>query len=524
LSERSFTTHSSSEILAGLAAVALFLLAYPPFAFGGIGFVACAPIAWRLLDDSRHDGWRPWAARGWMFGHAASIGIVGPWMYFAAHDYFAQGPVASAAFVVFVTALYVAIYYACCFPCLMALRNLPLWMRLPGFASIWTAWELVRATLGAGNPWALLGQTLVDVPWIRGLAAVGGVWALTWIAAFVGAGIGTLGHRRLSVRQRVGVAASTLAVLLISAGIARWASPPTDAAGSSTMAVGLVQADIAERELWRPDLRRAHVARYIELSERPELAGVRLLVWPENAVPLLIDTDRATEVALRDLARRRGVWLAAGVQRSANDARGRAHLFTSLALFAPDGSAPVFYDKRKLLPFVESDPWWRRWTPGPDFSGAYTPGAVDQALLDIAGARVAPLVCFESLYEGYALAAARAGARLLLNISNDSWFGRGAGPEQHFEMSRLRAVEHGLALVRVSNGGVSGVVAPDGSVLARLPAHTDAVARVEVPVGRAGRVFTYAGKLFVLVVSLAALALFVAGLRRDILRTSGPGW
>ena len=136
-------------------------------------------------------------------------------------------------------------------------------------------------------------------------------------------------------------------------------------------------------------------------------------------------------------------------------------LYNSAYLFTTDGARPV-YDKRHLLPFVERQPL--RPEDGPYLRGGDAlPVATD-------GARVGVLICYEVIDPALARAAVDAGANLLLNLSNDSWFAAGAGPAQHYAIARFRAVENRVALLRATNSGVSGAFDPNGRELARLPA------------------------------------------------------
>src|SRR5262249_55668029 len=142
------------------------------------------------------------------------------------------------------------------------------------------------------------------------------------------------------------------------------------------------------------------------------------------------------------------------------DRPGVAALYNSAYLITADGIMET-YDKRRLLPLVERFPF--RAGDGP-----YLAGSVP-TVFEVDGRPFGVLICYEAIYPELARDLLARGARLLVNISNDSWFEAGAGPEQHYAIARFRAVENHVSLIRVTNGGVSGVIDPWGREIVRLP-------------------------------------------------------
>ena len=291
-------------------------------------------------------------------------------------------------------------------------------------------------------------------------------------------------------------------------------------AGSSgtPLAVGLVQPGVGRHELWDPALGARHLEQLLELSRAPALAGVDVIMWPENAVPFLLDADSDARAKIAALARDTGAYVMTGAPRSDNREGGTAVFYNSVYVFSPYRADYDVYDKEKLLPYVEETPAFARALLPRAKGVEYTAGHT-RTLFEIAGWKVAPLICFESTYPEIAREAALAGADVLVNLSNDSWFDRGAAPEQHFGMTVLRTVETGLPLVRVANTGVSAVVDGGGRIIEELPARQTAVARIDVPrARREGSVTVYArwGDTFAWAcVALAAAGRLVAFRRRD---------
>ncbi|MFN2424850.1 MAG: apolipoprotein N-acyltransferase, partial [Candidatus Binatia bacterium] len=273
--------------------------------------------------------------------------------------------------------------------------------------------------------------------------------------------------------------------------------------------VALVQPGIGKSRPWERAGASESFARHVELTRGFETGGADLIVWPENALPFLLDANADKVVVLRELARDRGAALLVGGSRSAPAAGGGTNVYNSAFLFPSDGGEPQVYDKRILLPFVEHVPAWAAPLVSSPWQGAFAEGAIDApALFVVRGWRVAPLVCFEAIYPGVVAARVAAGADLLVNISNDSWFDAGAGTEQHFSLAMLAAAMARRPLVRVATTGVSALVLEDGLVSWRLPVRTGAVALLDVAAPAHDSLFVRGGRsgVALLVVAVAAAA------------------
>src|SRR5262249_39685709 len=136
------------------------------------------------------------------------------------------------------------------------------------------------------------------------------------------------------------------------------------------------------------------------------------------------------------------------------------------------------------------------------------------APIRVAGARVAPLICFEIIYADLARTLVADGADVLVNFSNDSWFDAGAGPAQHYELARFRAIENRISLLRVTNSGVSGAFDPSGRELARLPVDVPAAQAVSVPLRAGGSFYTRHGDWFAWLCTVAVAIRLCDALRR----------
>ncbi len=459
-------------------AVVIFTLIYDPFHAGAVAFLALTPITLVFTNPQVNCSVRRAAFCGFAFGLAAAMAIVGPWMYAASVDYFDRSRLWSFAFTLGINAVYVAMFQVPAFVALRILASAPPMLRVFGAASVWIAFEALRAAYPFGNTWALLGQGVGNLPLLREAAAYGGVWTLGWFAALSGCAIGV--GLQPDVRPHDALRCTWIAVsapvVLTLLGLLAHVGDQTHAP-LQPLRVAVVQAEIASRDIWDPAQRLAHWEAYMAATASLRLGSVDLVVWPESAAPFLLDADASAREKLAELTTTLGAAILLGAPRTQPAGQGRAALLNSVYFFRPGSAEPVTYDKRRLLPFVESMP---AAIAGEDVATEYSAGK-SVAMFDVHGWQIAPLLCFEAVYSEYAREAVLGGAHLLVNLSNDAWFAGGAGPEQHYAMSVLRAVELRRPMVRASNGGVSGAVGTDGATIGFPIRRQKAVHVYEIP-------------------------------------------
>ena len=492
------------------SATALYAFSLPPFGYDLLAFFVGLPLALLVLDPRRPLRAREAWLAGLLFGEATTVAVGGHWLYLAAHEFFGKPATFSAAFTLLTTLTHAGMFIGAAVATSARLARIrsPA-LRVVAFAAVWVSFELLRARILYGCPWDFLGHALYRRPALMQSASLGGAYVLSWLCLVTGATMAAALQAR-TTRDRalaVLVAVTIPAAMTVTGMVRLGAGAPASAARGGTLSVGLVQANVGRRDLWDPARRSDHLDRLIELSRSDSLAGVDLLIWAENAVPFLLDADVDARARIHALARERDAFILTGAPRSEEAGDGRARFYNSVYLFAPDGSGLTTYDKVKLLPYVEGTPAWAAsWLPRAH-GVEYVPGS-EQAIFDVRGWKIAPLVCFESTYPEIARSLAARGADLFVNVSNDSWFDRGAAPAQHFGMTVLRSVENAVPLARVANTGVSAVVDSVGRVVLELPAKEAAVGRYEIHRTVAGGApYTRVGDLFAwLCVGFAAAA------------------
>ncbi len=492
-------------VLAVVAGV-LHGLCFAPAALWPLAFGALAP----LIAAARGGRARTGALLGWVAGTVASSIAVTPWMTAATLDYFRQGPAGAILFATVVGQVFHALPAACFGAALPRLGRLPgVPARVLATAALWTTLEFVRANAFTGAPWDLLAHALFRQPlWIQ-LADLGGVFLVTFVLVACSAAVAEF---RPGTAAAAGALAAT--VLLGTAGYGALRLYAEDD-GGPTVRVALVQGNVPNA--WRGDPARADDAfDAFATATRPLVpARPELIVWPENAVSFLLTPNPRFGAAIATLLGPDGPPLLLGGPRFAPAGDGRARFFNSAYLLAPDATTVAVYDKRRLVPFAEYAPLpsvpalgWRFEAPGD-----YTPGPV--ATVFPIPALFGVLLCFEVIYPDLARDLARAGARFLVNLSNDAWFGTTAGLEQHFAISVFRAVETRRALARGTNTGVTALVGPSGRVLDSFPTEVRAGWVVAVPLRNGETPYTRWGDVF------AWLALLGSGFA--LVRAPGRG-
>ena len=376
-------------------------------------------------------------------------------------------------------------------------------------AGAWLGAEWLRSWVLTGFPWNLIGTVWAFSAETIQLAALTGVWGLSWItlAAAAAPAVATEPGGRWRRWAPAGLGVLVLAaVFALSAGRLAVAPSPGERSVDGVM-LRLVQPSIEQSDKWRRELRQQHVIDQMRLSVEPGFDAVTHVVWAETAVPYILNRDETLRRALGQVVPEGGLLLT-GAPREAR-AGGRSGLWNTLFALDREGALVEAYDKVKLVPFGEYVPLrglfgFSKLTEGrADFSSG-----VGRRTLALPGLPpVSPLICYEVIYPGQVTDPDRPPA-WLLTVTNDAWFGRSSGPFQHFASARLRAVEEGLPLVRVANNGVSAVVDGYGRVLARLG--LDQVGRIDSALPRpleSRTPFVIAGNWWVLVLVTLSLLL-----------------
>jgi len=334
------------------------------------------------------------------------------------------------------------------------------------FAPLWLLSEWFRSFVLTGFPWNQLGQVWAFAPETLQLASVTGIWGLTLLtllAATAPALLGLPGVGRRAAWSGLAATWSLLAAALLFGLLRLAAAPAVGEAVVPGVKLRLVQPSVEQTLKWKPELRQQHLQTLATLTRSPGLEQITHVIWPETAVPYNLWEEPALRQALGGILPP-GATLITGAPRIE---RG-AGAFNSLYALDGQGNILAVFDKAHLVPFGEYVPFPALLGAFAVTGGGFTPGP-GLKTLELPGLPGAsPLICYEVIFSGAVVAPDAPRPGLLLNITNDAWFGHSSGPFQHLAQARLRAVEEGLPLVRAANNGISAVVDPYGRVLGRL--------------------------------------------------------
>ena len=448
---------------AGIAAA----LAQPPWGFipGLLGY----GVLFLVVD--RAASVRAAFARGWQAGLAyfllSLFWLAEPFQVDAEH----QGWMAPLA--VGLTSAFMALFWAGAAAAYRALAGrTPLRALL--FAALLALAEWLRGHILTGFPWDPPGSLWLAGSAVSQTASIVGIWGLTWITLAVAAGLFTAREGR----GGAGLAAASVAVLVgaYAFGAHRLSEPAPHDAGPW---LRVVQADVRQQSKYDPAAFASIVSRYVSLTERPAARRPDVVIWSEGAIPAAIDDYLAPGTWTRDLilaAVQPGQHLILGAYRFGAGPREHAAVYNSLIALhrTADGFVEEgLYDKRHLVPFGEYLPFDKLAAQLGikalvHVGDGFMPGPPPRSLAIPDLPRFQPLICYEALYSGFTRSAAiRTGARAawILNISNDAWFGRGVGPEQHLNLASYRAIEEGLPMIRATPTGVSAVIDARGRIV-----------------------------------------------------------
>jgi len=442
----------------------LYLRLAVAFACGAAMPFAYAPYGYKWLAVLAMAGWMLLVLPGRAFaiGYAFGLGWFGLGAWWLAPTLHSFGPLSWPWAWLVVLAVGVVLGL---FPALLAWSARALARSDPGrtlllFPLLAVAEEWLRGHVLTGLPWTPPGSLLLDTPAI-GWAAVVGVYGSTLLPVGLAAVLAAL----LGGVARRAALAALCALLLVA-----FLAPAPYKAQGSVHRVALVQANIPQRLKWDAGFLNTTMQRYAELS-RQAAGKADIIIWPEAAVPMFLglspEWSQWLLTHMRDWNRQ---VLFGGLKLAADGHTA----YNGLFLYTPGSTDLQFVGKQHLVPFGEYVPDWIPYlhTLVPniaDFRPTHGAG-----VLQPKGGRYGSLVCYEGIFPEQARARAQT-AKVLVNVTNDAWYGKSPATWQDMQAARMRAVETGRYLLRDANTGVTAIIAPDGRVVSSIPWFTQDV-------------------------------------------------
>jgi apolipoprotein N-acyltransferase len=515
------------RVLIAFLAGAATTLALPPIEFWPAPFVTFSILVW-LTDGAgagRYGGLVSAALAGWWFGFGYFLSGV----YWVGYAFLVEAEAFGwlLPFAVVGLPAYLALYTAFG----MALARL-IWprgaVRVMALAFALTIGEWLRGHLLTGFPWNAFGYALMSPSWLAQGAALVGLWGMTFLAVAIYASPAVLADdvsdtRRPWLAPALG---AVVVVLLAGYGGLRLARTPTDYVAD--VRLRLMQPNLPQDAKFRYDQKQPVMQRYLELSDRAtgeNATGVRdvtHLIWPESAFPFFLIREPDVLAQIAALLPPGTVLITGAIRPPEGATPGQpiTRAYNSVYVIDHGGTVLSVYDKVHLVPFGEYLPFQATLErlglmQLTRVRGGFIAGDRYRSLAVPRAPAMLPLVCYEIIFPGEAVPRGERPG-WLLNLTNDGWFGLSAGPYQHFQQARIRAIEEGLPLVRVANTGISAVVDPLGRVIASLPLGAQGVidARLPKPVPRTLYATAGEGPLLILL-GVALVALLGAGRRRS---------
>ena len=401
------------------------------------------------------------------------------------------------------------------------------WLRLLGFAALFTLFEWLRGTILTGLPWNVPGYAAMPTPLFMQSAGVVGLYGMTFFTLLIATVPAAFAPSVRSNFKRAGWPLLPLAAILcvVHIGYGFWVLSGADNATVDGVRLRLVQPALDQREKWDPALEADIMARYFDLSNAdkgPQQNSIRAfthVIWPESSFPFIL-TQRRDQLAAISRLLPSTTTLITGAMRleKPTDADSDPKVFNSIFALNGNGEIIAASDKTRLLPFGEFLPFQsfleslglRQLT---QLRGGFAAGTRRSNISLPGTPTFLPLICYEIIYSGAVRAEIEDGkprAQWIVNLTNDAWFGLTAGPYQHAHQAQVRAVEEGLPVVRAANNGISFVADAYGRIAESLALGQHGVVDSALPVARSSTLFNRVGnRPIIFLVCLIVIGLIV---------------
>ncbi|MGA6926355.1 MAG: apolipoprotein N-acyltransferase [Desulfosarcina sp.] len=505
-------------ILGGLALTASF----PKMGVSGLAWIALVPLLIALRGLTPAEAFRT----GMVFGLIHYVTLL-YWVVLTMHNY-GYLPWWQSFALLILLAAYLALYPGLFAWMVIRLCRTPAHLILLA-PVLWVALEYIRGFMLTGFPWGLVGYSQFNRLNIIQISDMFGVYGISFLVVLVNAAGYVLllfaaqkkwiAHqaRRRDAVMAVGLPLFLIGLTLIYADT-RIQAVDRSAAQAGSIRVAIVQGNIDQARKWDPAFQIATTRKYVDLTLSDPARDAELVVWPETATPFYFGASPKLTRLVSDAVRQAKVHLLVGSPSVEGDAQRHTY-YNSAYLVGPDGRATGRYDKVHLVPFGEYVPLKRLLSfVGKMVAqvGDFSSGEKGRTLAW--GANRPPLgvqICFEVIFPGLSRSLVKNGAGVLVNLTNDAWFGKSAAAAQHFSMTVFRAVENRRSLVRCANTGISGFVDPAGRIVERTDLFEDAVVVRDVTALTGTTVYTQIGDLLPLACLLVIGLLMGRPLMRD---------
>lgn len=478
-----------SAMLSGI----LLFLSFPKYGSGFVAWIALIPLFWAIKDTS---SLKQGFVLGFISGIIFNIGLI-YWITYVVVNY-GYLPLYLGIIIMLLLACYLSLYTALFAAGIVFLRQkIALFLAAP---ALWICLEYCKSYLFTGFPWENLGYSQYLNHNIVQFADISGVFGLSFLIVLANSALFELIVKK-SWKEFI-VAAGVVFIItgVLIYGINRPKQIEEALGKAAGIEVSLIQGNISQAIKWNDGYRRETINIYEQLSLQDTQAKEKLLVWPETALPFSYQDGDEFQKQVRDVSLKTKSWFIFG-STSYENSKNNLNFYNSAYLLSPAGEIKGRYDKVHLVPYGEYVPL-RNFFP---FINKLTAGIGDFSSgtgyypLNMNGKKIGVLICYEGILPLAAADYKKEGAELLVNITNDAWFGPTSAPFQHFSMAVFRAVETRLYLVRAANTGISAIINPGGEIVVQTDIFKKAAIKQNVKYSNIKTIYSKYGDIFVFI-------------------------
>lgn len=488
-----------------LAILSGFLLtaSFPPFKTGWLIFFSIIP----LLISIQGEGPKRAFKLGIITGLTHYVTLI-YWIINVLSTYGGLNLIVSIC-VLLLLSLYLSIYTGIfsALTCILNESRIKIFL----FAGIWVALEYIRTIFLTGFPWGLLGHSLYSRLSLIQIVDITGVYGPSLIIVAINVCMFELLIRyRDFFKNRYFIIESFLLVALVTASIiygkdalTRYSSAKPE---TTLINTAIIQGNIDQAVKWDESFQGETINKYINLSKSSLKTVPDIIVWPETAVPLFFQDENPLTEGLYDLVKEGNIHLIFGSPAYKRDG-DRIMYYNTAWYISPEGEIKGQYNKKHLVPFGEYVPFQEylpfvnRLVPS---AGDFSRGDSTDPLL-LGKIPTGILICYEAIFPDLARQQVKKGAAILINITNDAWFGYSSAPYQHLFISVFRAIENRRPLIRSANTGISAIVDPTGNVTAQGDIFTEEVLTGKVSGYKDITFYSHYGDIFALSITIICL-------------------
>ena len=488
----------------------LVVLSFPKFSWSILAWGSLVPFFKSLEDKPARTRFR----LGYLFGIVYNLGI----FYWVTHSmrYYGGLDPFTSYFVLLLMVLYLALYTGA-FGWLWGLFPTKGLFPLIWVPSTWVGLEFLRAHLLTGFPWELFGYSQYNCLPIIQMAEITGVLGVSFLIILVNQSLYQLfltdrPYEKRSRKWKLAAFPLCLIILVLIFGFNALYQQRQKDRQVPSLKVALIQGNIDQSLKWDPTFQEKTIDLYENLTIKTCPSAADLVVWPETAVPFFFLGENRLSPRLFQLTRRTGATLLFG-SPAVNYPGGQPQFYNRAYLLSPEGRIS-FYDKVHLVPFGEYIPL-KKLLPFVgkivQAIGDFSPGPGSYGL-DHPKGKIGVLICFETIFPELSRAYKQEGCRLLVNMTNDAWFGKTSAPYQHLSMLTFRAVENRLWIARAANTGFSAVIDSTGQITKRFPLFQTGGIYATIPLREGKTFYSRHGDLLIIFCGLVFLSGIIIGI------------